>query len=133
MSDVNDRLAEVQQGDNFQYVIFGDSAYKSESHIRSYYANTEQSERREWNYAFKSVRIAIEWNYAVTGTLFKYLSNKRKLKLLANPQQVSRVYTVATILRNCYAGLYGTQVSRYFGVTLPDDFLEHYLTQKDFF
>ena len=79
----------------------------------------------------KAVRIAIEWNYAITGSLFKYLANKRKLQLLKSSTRVSKIYTVATLLRNCYVGLYGSQVSKYFEISVPNNFVVNYLNQTD--
>ena len=78
----------------------------------------------------KKVRISIEWNYGFTATLFKYLQDYSKLKLLESPV-VSKVYTVCTILRNFYAILYGCQTSNYFNLALPPDFLEAYIAQSD--
>ena len=61
----------------------------------------------------KRVRISIEWNYGTTAALFKCVCNKHKLKLLQS-KSVSKIYTVATILRNLHIGLYGCQSSNYF-------------------
>jgi len=136
---------EEQNRDNLYYlydfITFGDSAYKRRSHLRSYFKvssydnNLSQEDKehlKDWNYRMKSIRISIEWNYGTTASLFKYLRNQEKLKLLKNSNVVSKVYCVATLLRNCYAGLYGVQTNAYFGVNLPVDFIEHYLEQRDF-
>ena len=45
---------------------------------------------------------------------------------------VSKVYIVATLLRNCHVALYGSQSSNYFNLVLPEDMLEKYLSQTDF-
>ena len=66
-----------------------------------------------------------------TAALFKYVCCKRKLKVLQSTK-VSKVYTVATILRNLHIALYGCQTSNYFELDIPDDFLEKYLRQDDF-
>ena len=133
-SNINERLAQLQAGESKQYIIFGDSAYKTQSHIRSYYGGQQERSDprfRRWNGAMKAVRIAIEWNYAITGSLFKYLANKRKLQLLKSSTRVSKIYTVATLLRNCYVGLYGSQVSKYFEISVPNNFVVNYLSQTD--
>lgn len=80
----------------------------------------------------KSVRIAIEWNYGCTASLFKYLGMHWKLELLKSSETVSKLYTVATILRNFKAILSGTQCSNYFNIRLPDNVLEKYINQEDF-
>ena len=121
------------------FIIFGDSAYKLQSHLRSYFkiacyehlSQEDKAHLKDWNYRMKSVRISIEWNYGITASLFKYLRSKEKLKSLKNSNAVSKVYVVATFLRNCYAGLYGLQTNKYFEVSLPKDFIEHYIEQRD--
>ena len=77
------------------------------------------------------MRISIEWDYGHTASLFKYISNKRKLKVL-NRDIVAKIYTVATIFRNIHTGFNGSQTSNYFGVALPLDYVEKYLSQTDF-
>ena len=79
----------------------------------------------------KKVRMSIEWSYGHTVSLFKYVGIKHKLKVLADVK-VQKVYTVATILRNIHAALYGCQASSYFDISLPTNFTEHYLNQTDF-
>ena len=76
----------------------------------------------------KQVRISIEWNYGHTASMFRYLLNKDKLKLLGS-NKVAKIYTVCTILRNIHNGFYGCQASNYFDVKLPENFVECYLTQ----
>ena len=116
-----------------RYIIFGDSAYKKDSHITSYHKAAELIPGfKAWNRAMKKVRISIEWDYGHTASLFKYVSSLSKLKLLKSSEMVSKVYTVATILRNIHTGFYGSQTSNYFNVTLPVDYVEHYLSQTDF-
>jgi len=83
-----------------------------------------------WNYAMKSVRISIEWDYGATASMFEYVCTKRKLKVLKNPDTVSKIYIVATILRNCHICLYGCQTSHYFGVDIPENFLHKYINQE---
>ena len=64
------------------------------------------------------MRISIEWNYQVTSNLYEYLKNFNKLRLLGSTI-VSKIYVVATILRNCHVCLYGSETSYYFEVTPP--------------
>lgn len=147
ISDINDRMLRQQEeeGDDDElddddkykhhFVIFGDSAYRTQSHIKSYVKIDAQDPNayylRKWHSAMKKTRISIEWNYGTTGSLFKYFANHQKLKLL-ECNTVTKVYTVATLLRNCHAGLYGCQTSNYFNISAPSDFIEHYLSQTDF-
>jgi hypothetical protein len=77
----------------------------------------------------KTVRISIEWNYMVTGTLFRYTSNQKKLKLLESAT-VSRVYIVATLFRNFHVCCYGSETSNYFDILIDtSSLLESYVNQ----
>ena len=131
MSDINQRMANLQAMEPIQYIIFGDSAYKLRSHIMSYIAAGDHIEGyQQWNLSAKRVRISIEWDYGQTATLFKYVQNKGKFKLL-KWNEVARVYTVATLMRNFHTALYGCQTSQYFNLVIPDSFLECYIMQTD--
>ena len=113
--------------------IFGDSAYKRKSNMNTYInrrilpAGFEQ-----WNNAMKSVRISIEWNYGYTASLFRYVGNTDKLKVM-DSDTVSKVYIVATIMRNFHVILYGCQTSNYFDLTFKDrwSWLSHYVHQTN--
>jgi hypothetical protein len=73
-SDINRRFHDLQVGDKEQLQIFGDSAYRLKSHMRSYFIAKELVNGwAKWNGAMKSVRISIEWNYGYRASLFKYI------------------------------------------------------------
>lgn len=76
----------------------------------------------------KRQRISIEWKYASTCALFKYLNMHGKLRIIES-DYVSRVHTVVTIL---HVALCGCQTLNYFSLHVPDDILQRYLTQQDF-
>ena len=78
----------------------------------------------------KAWRISIEWNYGFTSNLFGYLKNLNKLRLM-NEGKVAKIYTIATLLRNCHVCLYGSISSSYFNLVLPDNMLELYLNNSD--
>ena len=78
------KTSELQHGSEDQYMTFGDSAYKRRSHLTSYYADIDELIRR----------------------------CKRKLKVLQSTN-VSKIYTVCTLLRNIHIALYGCQTSNY--------------------
>lgn len=131
-SDINNRMAAVQLGAPVQYIMFGDSAYFTKSHLAVYLKDYDGvADFIAWNLAMKRVRQSIEWNYGVTASKFKYVQNHYKLKIL-HSDNVAKVYTVATIFRNLNVGLYGGQCSNYFNLRLPDNFIEHYINQVDF-
>ena len=130
-SDINSRFRNLQLYKDIQNIILGDSAYVRLSHSRSYFKRGGEG-HAIWNRKMKRVRISIEWDYGAVASLFPYLSNEKKLKILQCPKMVSRVYKLATILRNLHIGFYGCQSSNYFDIVIRDDFVKHYLTQTDF-
>ena len=103
-----------------------------QSHIRSYITEVEGIfDYVHINNALKRVRISIEWDYGGTAMSFRYLANQLKLKLLESTS-VSKIYTVATFLRNIKSGIYGNQSSNYFDIKMRRNFIYHYINQIDF-
>jgi hypothetical protein len=130
-SMINDRFAEIQLGQEDQYIIFGDSAYLKESHMSSYHKERLMLMYfKRWNKAMKHVRISIEWNYGYTGNLFNYVRCADKFKQLQEVR-TSKVYRVATLFRNFNVIFYGGQSSKYFGLEMPPDMILHYIRQTN--
>ena len=72
-------------------------------------------------------------NYGYTASLFKYLQQYTKLRLMES-DNVTMVYTVAILFRNLYVSCYGSQTTQYFGINLPEEFpnfLEKYINGED--
>lgn len=128
-SRISDRMLEscARYNQHYDYCIFGDSAYHQDINVRSYLPGNT-AEEREWNNGMRSVRISIEWNYLVTANLWHYVTEYNKLCLLQSPV-VSKIYVVATLLRNFYGCSYGNQTSNYFGYKFPEGFLTSYINQ----
>jgi hypothetical protein len=137
LSNINNRIhAENERVSNnceYEYCGFGDSAYRGDSNFRSYLLADNNADFGRWNTRMKKVRISIEWNYGSTSEMFKFLQLPRKMRLLANPRQVSKVYTVCTLFRNFYTILNGNQTSAYFNYTfpVPSRFINCYINQTD--
>ena len=126
-SDINDRFARLQLQSEDDYVIFGDLAYKRQSHLRSYFSAAEAVEQGEvFNRRMKKLRISIEWNYGHQAALFNYLNTHYKMKLLKS-SAVTKVFLVTALLRNLYTGYYGSQSSKYFDLDIPADFNYKYI------
>ena len=82
------------------------------------------------NRTLKTIRESIEWNYGTTAAMFKYLENLDKLKIMKGTTTL-KVYTVATILRNCHVIFYGCQTSNFFNICKSDfPTLRQYLRQE---
>lgn len=126
-TDVNNKMRALTS-----LYIFGDSAYKTQSNISSYLSKEALPEVfAKWNYAMKSVRISIEWNYGYTASIFRYVADTAKLRVLGS-DQTSKVYTVVTLLRNMKVFRYGGQSSVYFGLRFREDAFRCYMTQTNF-
>jgi hypothetical protein len=126
-SEINTRLLNLQRGRGFQLTIYGDSIYPRLSHLHtSWRQRGATAAQKKENKAYSKVRIAIEWNYMITASLYSYLTNENKLRLMGS-NNVAKIYTVATILRNCHVALYGSETSYYFGLEIPENFLELYM------
>ena len=126
-SQINSRFRDIQNGNPFQLTMYGDSIYSKLSHLKSSWRNDANLDwMKNENKAYSKVRINIEWNYMVTSSIYRYLWNSHKLKILGSVN-TTRVYIVATILRNCHVALYGSITSNYFNLVIPDNFLEEYL------
>ena len=112
-SRLNRRLAALQN----QFVVYGDSIYPQLTNVTSRGPHVQ---------TMKTLRVSIEWNYAVTShNLYRALSAFDKLRLLSS-DRVAKLYTVATILRNCHVSMYGGQSMAFFDLRLPDNMLERY-------
>jgi hypothetical protein len=110
-SGVNGKMAALP------FWAYGDSIYPQLSNVKS---------RGPHALPLKSLRVSVEWNYAlVSHNLFRCLSSFDKLRLLSS-DRVSKMYSVAIILKNCHVCLYGCQSMSYFDLTLSDDMLERY-------
>ena len=116
-SNINQRMAELGE-----YKIFGDSAYRGGNHSHCASYGTDPV----FNSRMKSVRISIEWNYMTTVSLFPFIGMEHKFKVFES-SGVARIYIVATLFKNFHAALYGNLTMNYFGVILPDGFLEAYI------
>eukprot|EP01040_Poterioochromonas_malhamensis_P006982 gene6983-7532_t len=121
-SSIHNRIASIQEGNERQLIMFGDSIYLNNTHLKSY-CNDEN-----FNKDMKATRISIEWNYSVSANLFNYIANYRKLRLLES-NVVSKIYTVVTLFRNFHIACYGGQTSNYFDLVVPIDMLERYIKQ----
>jgi hypothetical protein len=130
-SRIHDRFRDVQAGNPNPTIIFGDSAYHVDEYLRSYlWAEEGVANWADWNGGMKRVRISIEWNYGYTVSLFRYIGQKHKLKVMKKAS-VKKVYTICTLFRNLHIGYYGGQTWNYFNLVVPSDFVEHYLSGTD--
>lgn len=104
--------------------IYGDAAFPFLKHLWTGFRGINlSSEQTEFNKVMSRGRIAIEWQFGHTSTLFAYVDFKKQQKSLL--QRVGHAYLIGTILANCHICLYGGAHSKYFDIDPPS--LEEYL------
>ena len=128
-SHILDRLATLQLNDLQQYVIYGDSAFGWDTHLRSRYADgaadpLTAAEINE-NVAMSAMRQSIEWDYKDVKTRWALIDYKKMLKL--GQAKVVDIFMTAMLLSNILSTLIGNQSSQYFSCMPPT--LEDYLSQ----
>lgn len=119
-SEINRLIAELQLGEDFQFVIYGDSAYiyVNSSHIRARHNNNPNSVRHILeNRSMSSCREVIEWDYGDIGTMWSYFKFHITLKLRS--MFVAESYLTAMILRNLHVTMNGCTTSQTFNVIPP--------------
>jgi hypothetical protein len=120
-SDINGKLAALQEGNEAQFIQYGDSIYPSMSHTQSRHqpignvplGAADVAENR----GMSSCREAIEWDYGDVGRYWKLVDYKRILKIRLMP--VSDIYLSALLLRNAHVTMNGCNASLYFDCEPP--------------
>ncbi|XP_072145152.1 uncharacterized protein [Dermacentor andersoni] len=109
---------EQLNGDNHQFVLYGDPAYPLRQLLMRPYGGARLTkQQQDFNIAMSSVRQSVEWGFGKIISQFAFLDLKKNQKILL--QAIPRMYRVAVLLINCHACLYGNQVSSYFDLQPP--------------
>lgn len=117
-SEINEKIANIQRLDPFQYKSYGDSAYSWDTHLRGRHDNEPNSDRQTCeNIAMSSCRETIEWNYGDIGRYFPLLDFHYRLKLRKQP--VGSMYLIGMILRNAYCTMNANNTASYFNFIPP--------------
>jgi hypothetical protein len=117
-SGLNERLAFVQAGQQFQYHSFGDSIYAEDTHVKSYYKNPVGNFQIAFDRGMKRIRISNEHAYEVTDQTCPFITDKHSFKLLQNLNG-RYFYVIATLVRNARACLYGNIIGQFFHCAAP--------------
>lgn len=107
-SQINQLVAQAQAGQDLQYSIYVDGIYVPDTHTRS---------RCEG--ILTKMRIANEWDYMSTSSLFPFVKFKERRRKVVQKQ-----YIVATLLRNAHLCLYDGITADYYECSAPS--LEDY-------
>lgn len=119
-SHINDLLVDLQHDREYQWVIYGDSAYVHvpDSHILARHHNDNNTERQTLeNRALSACRECIEWDYGDVGKMWAMVDYKKKLKI--QQMQVKKIYVSAMILRNAFVTMNAGITSEYFNIVPP--------------
>jgi hypothetical protein len=141
-SNINDKIANLFMNDELQFMIYGDSAYEWDSHLRSRYGshssefdfdenvaitNDKLSARQKLeNKCLSSCREIIEWDYGECMKMWKMCDYRKVLKLRKMP--VSNMFKCVMILRNLHVTMNGCNASSYFTCMPPS--YEHYTSKR---
>jgi hypothetical protein len=105
-SRIEDIVQQLQEGEDEQYIMHGDSAYGISDYLIS-----------GGGRGMAAVRETIEWDYKDMKTLFKCMDYSHMLKMQSQP--IAKIILVAMILRNAHNTMNGSQTSLYFGLNPP--------------
>jgi hypothetical protein len=125
-SQLNLRLADIQNNEIVQYTFYADKGYPiSIGHGRGSFRNTQNMlpfQRLE-NTMMKSPRsIAAEFDFDKPANIMKYNDYHKNHKL--GKSQATKSYLVGCLLCNAHSCLYGNTTSTYFRIGTPE--LEEY-------
>ncbi len=118
-----DAELQTMQLHGHQLALFGDGGYANWPWLHTPFRGQLTQEQQAFNEMMSSVHISGEWGFAKVKTLFAFTNFYCNQKLFLQP--LGNYFSIATLLANCHMCLYGSEISRYFGVTPPT--LEEYL------
>ena len=105
-SNIENKLAQLQEGRQLKYKMHGDSAYSNSDWIVS-----------GGGKGMAAVRESIEWTYKDLKNMWAFCNYERCLKLVNQP--LAKIFFVCMLLRNAHITLNGCQTSAYFNMLPP--------------
>jgi hypothetical protein len=124
-SGLKDNLSTFLKDENHHFVIYGDQAYGTHEHIIAPYVNPAGNQI-QFNSRMKIVREAIEWEFGLILSNWKFLDWRWSQQLFSSP--IGKHYPVAAMLTNMKTCLEGNQISSFFGIDPPtiDEYMRSY-------
>ena len=102
---------------------YGDLGYPLRVHLQTPFRRVPLTPlMQDYNEAMSALRISVEWLFGDVINSFKFLDNRKNLKI--GLSSVGKLYVVCALLRNAITCLYGNNTSEYFGMEPPS--LEQY-------
>jgi hypothetical protein len=130
-SNLNGMLVALQFGEAFMLKALGDAIYPTLQCIGTTGTMSERTtEDRILKYGAKRVRVAVEWDYGDTASLYAIVNDPRQNKIfVSGGSNMKYVYFNSMLLKNMHHCLYGCTASRYFHCTPPS--LESWMNGTD--
>jgi hypothetical protein len=119
-SNINGTIAQLQAGEEFQYVVYGDSAFVivMDTHVKARHTGDGLTARQvQENRCMSSCREVIEWDYGDIGTMFSFVDYKKVLKMRKMP--VAAICLTAMLFRNAYVTMNSCNTGVYFNLRAP--------------
>ncbi|CAM9399784.1 unnamed protein product [Laminaria digitata] len=122
-TELNSRLAAVQEGKPFQGKVHGDSACGNMSHISSGFEGANLSDaERAYNTDLATARLGAVGQVEKIVQMFPFMDVQTNHKVMLSP--IGKYYTIAALLTNAHTTCYGCPTSTHFGMAPPT--LEEY-------
>lgn len=130
-SNLNTRLEQAQANQARMFASYGDGIYPIDTctiskHVIDY-NNMDNQTIHSLSYEnrmMSRIRIANEWDYGSTCSMYPFIKNKYGLKIRKKGSNASVYFVVGTILRNAHMCLYEGISASYFDCSAPS--LEEY-------
>ena len=119
LSNLNNRLVQLQSGENSKYKLYGDRIFVFEECVMRAHEGPQLTQQQiDENRAMTKQKNAVEWDFAYTSLLCTFTQYWLNIKLRKHENH-KLLYFVATLIRNALVTLRGSQTSRYFDCEPP--------------
>ncbi len=124
-SGLEQLLRTVFDSQSNQLALYGDGGYMQRPWLFTPFRRTQINtpERQVYNTLMSNSRVSVEWGFGKVCSLFSFVNYYANQKVFLQP--LGPYFTMATIFTNIHTCLYGSEVSKFFGVDPPT--VEEYL------
>ena len=134
LSNLVARLQSLTRGEGSHFYVYADSAYTLSMYILRAFKGAMTALQQLFNTGMSGVRISVEWGFGLVVNDWKFLDEKKNLKLYKQP--IAKIFYVGALLSNMKCCLtaahtndgYGNQIAKFFGVSPPSlhDYLHNF-------
>ncbi len=124
-SGLEQLLSTVFDSQGNQLALYGDGGYMQRPWLFTPFRHTQINtpERQAYNTLMSNSHVSVEWGFGKVCSLFSFVNYYANQKVFLQP--LGPYFTMATIFTNIHTCLYGSEVSKFFGVDPPT--VEEYL------